>query len=108
MSLELSEPIAAFFKAYREVDLPAIARLFEENAVVRVEDRDYGGIAVIRDWVEETTRRYHPKIEPKSTTDASRRTIVSSLVSGDFPGSPATLDYVFTLSGKKISRLEIG
>jgi hypothetical protein len=35
------------------------------------------------------------------------KTIVAGRVSGDFPGSPVELLYVFTLGGEKIARLEI-
>jgi hypothetical protein len=40
-------------------------------------------------------------------TDANDKTVVSALVSGNFPGSPVLLNFAFTLSGPKITRLEI-
>ena len=65
------------------------------------------GLGAIRAWVERTTAQYHATVEPQSATDASGESIVSGLVSGDFEGSPVLLDHAFTLTGQKISRLEI-
>jgi hypothetical protein len=35
------------------------------------------------------------------------KTVVSTKLTGNFPGSPVTLDFVFTLEGGKIAALEI-
>jgi len=45
--------------------------------------------------------------EVKDVARDGGRDIVSGVVSGDFPGSPAALRYAFTLAGTKITRLEI-
>jgi hypothetical protein len=39
--------------------------------------------------------------------DPGGKTVVSTKLTGNFPGSPLTLDFVFTLEGGKIAALEI-
>jgi hypothetical protein len=107
MSIGLAAPIAAYFKARNEFDIDAILAPFDENAVVKDEDQEHLGRPAIRSWLEETTRKYHATVEPQNAKSAHGKTVVSGLVSGDFPGSPVLLDHVFTLAGQKISRLEI-
>jgi hypothetical protein len=57
--------------------------------------------------MEHTTRKYRVSVDVKQIEPVGSRLIVSGLVSGDFPGSPAMLRYAFILSGSKIARLEI-
>jgi hypothetical protein len=57
--------------------------------------------------MEHTTRKYRVTIDVKQIEPVDDRLIVSGLVSGDFPASPAMLRFAFTLSGSKIARLEI-
>jgi SnoaL-like domain len=107
-SIDLPAPIAAYFKARNDLDVDGSVAPFAQDAVVEDEDEEYRGVQAIRSWVEETTRKYHAKVEPRSVVDSAGTTIVSGLVSGDFPGSPILLDHAFTLSGASISRLAIG
>jgi hypothetical protein len=106
--MDLPTPIAAYFKARNEFDIDAIVAAFEQNAVVKDENAEHRGLPAIRSWVEETTRKYHAKVEPTESRKSGGKTVVSGLVSGDFPGSPVSLEHAFTLSGQLISRLEIG
>ena len=46
-------------------------------------------------------------MEPVAVTARDGKTVVSTRLTGDFPGSPLTLDFVFTLEGRKIVALEI-
>jgi ketosteroid isomerase-like protein len=108
MSVDLSAPIAAYFETRNAFDVEAILAPFHDDAIVIDEDQEYRGRAAIRAWVEETTRKYHAKVEPKAAQGTNGEFVVSALVSGDFPGSPILLDHAFTLSGQKIARLEIG
>ena len=58
-------------------------------------------------WRRETTEKYHHAVEPVAVAERDGKTIVATRVSGDFPGSPITLDFVFRLENGKISSLEI-
>jgi hypothetical protein len=46
-------------------------------------------------------------VEPVAVTARDGKTVVSTQLTGEFPGSPLTLDFVFTLEGGKIAALEI-
>ena len=46
-------------------------------------------------------------LEPVATSARGGKTVVSTKLTGNFPGSPVTLDFVFTLEGGKIAALEI-
>ncbi|WP_246729989.1 hypothetical protein [Rhizobium ruizarguesonis] len=47
-------------------------------------------------------------VEVTGLAGTEAQPIVSALVSGNFPGSPAILRYHFTLGDRSIIRLEIG
>ncbi len=107
MAVVLPAPIAAYFKARNDFNIDAILEPFEESAIVEDENEVYSGLPAIRSWVEETTRKYHAKVEPRDATETGETVVVSGLVSGDFPGSPLLLDHTFRLSDGKISHLRI-
>ena len=45
--------------------------------------------------------------EPLDATVDGNKSFVRAKVSGQFPGSPVTLSYAFTIKNDKIARLEI-
>jgi hypothetical protein len=104
---KLVGPVASYIAAANAQDIEAVAANFSERAVVRDEGQDRQGMAAIRRWAVEVSKKYRPSVEPLDVAQADGRTILTGRVSGDFPGSPAELRYVFTLSGGKIERLEI-
>jgi len=100
--------IAAYFDAEQHRDADALAASFSDDAVVADEGAEHRGRAAIRDWWQAAKTKYRHVAEPLDATEADGATVVHARVSGDFPGSPATLTFVFTLAGGQISRLEIG
>jgi len=103
MSIELPEPIAAYFVGTNNHDTDAMLAPFADGAIVKDEGQERRGLAAIQEWLEETTRKYRPTV---AVTDVAE-TAVTGRVSGNFPGSPINLRYAFTLAGGKIVRLEI-
>ncbi len=99
-------PIADYFAA-DSLDADAVARCFLENAVVVDEQRTYRGHAAIARWKTAAAEQYHYTSEPLTQETTGHETLVTARVSGDFPGSPATLQFHFTLDGNAIARLEI-
>ena len=63
--------------------------------------RSKGWAAVIKQG-----RREHT-IEPLASVQKDGKTIVTNRLTGNFPGSPIELEFVFTLAGDKIVSLEI-
>jgi hypothetical protein len=84
-----------------------VARCFADNAVVRDEGRTIKGLAAIKQWKAETKKKYQHTVEPLESAQKDGKTVVTSRVAGNFPGSPVNLEFVFGLEGNKIASLEI-
>ena len=107
MPTELPEPLAAYFAAKNRHDIEGMLAPFAADAIVWDEGQERSGHPAIREWMVETTRKYRVTVEVTGVAVDNDRTLVAALVSGNFPGSPATLHYAFTLEGGSIARLEI-
>lgn len=105
--LNLPEPIAAYFQADSQ-DAAAVARCFTRDGVVLDEGHTHAGPAAIEAWKTEASARYTYSATPRSLENHGRSYVLTSTVSGNFPGSPVDLRYAFTLQRGKIARLEIG
>jgi hypothetical protein len=103
--LILPPPIATYFAA-DTVDADTVARCFRADAVVVDEHRTHHGRAAIARW-RDATARFHYTSEPFSLEMSGQNTVVTSRVTGEFPGSPVTLRYRFTLQDDSVARLEI-
>ena len=106
MTLDLPGPVAAYFAADKE-DGEAVARCFTEAAVVKDEGRTYRGRAAIRQWKEDVSTRYQYTSEPLACEQRDGTVVVTSRLTGTFPGSPLNLRFFFALEGDKIASLEI-
>jgi hypothetical protein len=106
MTLDLPGPIAAYFAADRE-DGEAVARCFTEAAVVKDEGRTHCGRDAIRQWKEDASTRYQYTSEPLACEQRAGTVVVTSRLTGTFPGSPVDLRFFFVLEGDTIASLEI-
>jgi hypothetical protein len=104
--LKLPEPIAAYFNADRR-DGEAVACCFTTQAVVKDEGQTHCGPAAIKAWKSEASARYSYVSEPLAVEQREGRYIVTSRLTGNFPGSPVDLRFVFRLERGKIAHLEI-
>jgi ketosteroid isomerase-like protein len=107
MSVDLPTPIAIYIAAENRGDVQALAQCFSEDAVVRDEDKTIEGLAAIKQWKAETRKKYQHTIEPIASAQKDGKTIVTNRLTGNFPGSPIELEFVFTLDGNKIVSLDI-
>ncbi|HSI40373.1 MAG TPA: nuclear transport factor 2 family protein [Xanthobacteraceae bacterium] len=107
MPLELPPPIASYFRADTSGDADALAQRFTEDAIVTDEGQTHRGPTAIRDWWQSAKEKYHHTIEPLRSAEQHGRLVVTSRVSGNFPGSPVELDFVFEMAGDKIRHLEV-
>lgn len=105
-ALDLPEPIAAYFDADSQ-DGQAVARCFTRDGVVLDEGHTHSGLAAIEAWKTDAASKYTYTATPQTLETQGRSYIVTSRVSGDFPGSPLDLRYRFTLERGKIASLEI-
>lgn len=106
MSLELPKPIAAYFTADR-TDSAAFAQCFTDNAVVKDEGHTYNGLTAIKQWKTDSSKKYSYTVEPRTAEEKDGKTIVTSRLTGNFPGSPVDLRFVFGLEDDKVASLEI-
>jgi hypothetical protein len=107
MDIELPTPIAIYVAAENQGHTEIVANCFTQRAVVRDEGQTIEGLAAIKQWEAETKRKYQHTIEPLTSAQKDGKTIVTNRLTGNFPGSPIELDFVFTLDGDKIAALEI-
>lgn len=99
--------IAEYFAAANDGRIDDATSCFAENSRVYDEDQNHIGHDSIRAWVAETTQKYQPKTELLRAIETSDTFVATAKVSGNFPGSPADLNYSFTLANQKISTLSI-
>ena len=107
MPADLPTPIAIYIAAANRGETEALAQCFAQSAVVRDEGKTIEGLAAIKNWMVETKRKYQHTIEPLTSTQKDGKTIVTNRLTGNFPGSPIELEFVFTLDRDKITALEI-
>ena len=106
IDLTLPEPIAAYFSADKR-DGETVARCFTKQAVVKDEGQTHSGPKAIKAWKTETSAKYSYTSEPYALEQKEGRYIVTSRLTGNFPGSPVDLRFVFRLERGKIAFLEI-
>lgn len=105
-SLTLPRPIAAYFAA-DSGDGEAVSQCFTENATVKDEGHTHNGRAAIKRWKADASAKYQYTNEPFACEEKDGKTIVTSHLVGNFPGSPLDLRFFFKLEGDKIASLEI-
>jgi hypothetical protein len=105
-NLTLPEPIAAYFNADKH-DGDAIVRCFTVQAIVKDEGRTHSGSDAIKAWKIDASSKYSYTSEPFAVVEQDGGYVVTSRTTGNFPGSPLDLRYVFRLERGKIAHLEI-
>lgn len=106
MPINLPKPIDRYFAADTG-DSDAVARCFTDNAIVKDENHTYNGLVAIKQWKTESSKKYTYTSEPFACAEEDGKTIVTSRLTGNFPGSPVDLRFFFGLEGEKIAFLEI-
>ena len=105
-SLSLPKPVAAYFTADKG-DGEAVSQCFTENAIVKDEGHTHKGRAAIKEWKTDASAKYEYTSEPFACEEKDGKTVVTSHLVGNFPGSPVDLRFFFKLEGDKIVSLEI-
>jgi hypothetical protein len=107
MKLYLPKPIEVYMSSENAHDVDALSACFAPDATVKDEGQAMTGLKAIADWRRETKKKYQHTTEPVAVFERDGKTVVTSKLSGNFPGSPVTLEFVFKLQGDKIASLEI-
>ena len=104
--LNLPKPIAAYFSA-EKAGAEAVCHCFTGNALVKDEAHTYEGQVAIKQWREEVATKYEYSSAPFACEERGGKVVVTSRLTGNFPGSPVDLRFFFQLQGDKIASLEI-
>jgi ketosteroid isomerase-like protein len=107
MNMNLPPPIASFFHAFNAKDTDALLGSFTPDAFLADEGNEYRGTAAIKGWFETVNTKYKPTAEATDFADVGGEIVVTTQVSGAFPGSPIQLHYTFTLNDDRVAALSI-
>jgi hypothetical protein len=107
MAIQLPKIIENYFAADRDGGPDAVVACFTEQAVVKDEGKTLIGHEAIRNWKAGSTKKYSYTVEPFHIVTENGKTLVTSHLVGDFPGSPVDLRYFFVVADAKIAELEI-
>lgn len=107
MKIQLTAPLDKYFDISNGIDSARVYDCFTQSATVHDEGGTYQGLAAIKSWLQETRKKYQFNSKPISIAKKGHQEIVVAEVSGNFPGSPIQLNYVFVLHGGKVQSLEI-
>src|SRR3954447_9851981 len=102
MTLDLPQPVADYFTADTR-DGEAVSRCFTEDAVVKDEGHTYRGRAAIKRWKADASARHQYTSEPFACERKDEKITVTGRLTGNFPGSPVDLRFIFGLEGDKIA-----
>jgi hypothetical protein len=104
---DLPKAIAIYVEAENSGDVNLFDQCFTPDAVVSDENETHTGLAAIKKWKAETKRKYQHTVDPLKSVAKGGKFTVTNRLTGNFPGSPIELDFVFTLKNDKIAELEI-
>ena len=107
MSVHLPPPVDLYLEIENSGDIEALSECFAYNATVRDEGHTYEGLAAIKEWKADTKKKYHHTVAPLAVAHRDGRTVLKAKLTGNFPGSPLTLEFSFLLKDGKIVSLEI-
>jgi len=107
MSIDLPPPIDLYLRIENSGDVQALAECFAFNARVRDERQTCEGLAAITQWLAKTKKKYRHTIAPLGVTHHDGTTVLEAQLTGNFPGSPVTMQFSFVLESGKIASLEI-
>lgn len=107
MSVHLPPPVDLYVEIENSGDIEALSECFAFNATVRDEGHTYEGLAAIKEWKADTKKKYNHTVAPLAVAHRDGKTVLKAKLTGNFPGSPLTLEFSFLLKDGKIVSLEI-
>lgn len=105
--MNLPKVVSDFVNAQNTFDSEASANCFSQTGTMLEEGRLYKGRVAIQRLLEETNEKYRSVMKPLAYTEDGTSGVLSAEVSGNFPGSPAVLQFQFTLRNNLIDYLKV-
>jgi hypothetical protein len=106
MTIQLPDPIERYVQIANSGSAEA-AECFAPDATVYDEGQTYEGAAAIKNWMAATKRKYGHTVAPLELAARDGRSVLKARLTGNFPGSPITVNFSFVLADGKIRSLEI-
>lgn len=99
MPVQLTKPIALYMSALNSNDTAAMEACIASDAHVydMGENNHINGLEAIKKWRSIISEEFHLKSEIKNVEDKYGITMLTSLTSGNFPGSPQLFTYFFAV-----------
>ena len=105
--INLPKVILQLINSQNEYNSFEFAENFADTAIVHDESKEHHGKAEIKQWNEETNEKYKTQLKPIDFSSTEKESILTTMVSGNFPGSPIQLKYHFIIKDEKIRQLSI-
>lgn len=107
MSTTMPQPIAAYMQAHDPHNTDAMLEALAPDAVITDDGKTYTTPDTIRAWSDASHAAYQPHYRILEVVQNDDVTRVTAEVSGNFEGSPANLQFDFTLKDDQIATLDI-
>ena len=107
MSLQLPASIERYIQIANSDTPDAAPECFAPDAIVRDEGQTYEGVAAIKNWMAATKKKYGHTVTPLELAEHGGQSVLKARLTGNFPGSPITVNFSFVLADGKIHSLEI-
>jgi SnoaL-like domain len=107
MSVQHPVPIERYVQIANSGTVEAASECFALDATVYDEGWTYEGVAAIKNWMAATKKKYGHTITPLELAGRGGQSILKAQLTGNFPGSPITVNFSFVLADGKIRSLEI-
>ena len=106
--MDLHPTIRAYFEADKTTDGGAPLHVFATHATVDDEGHSRAGHEAIDAWWRAAKAKYRAVSEPLEVVASSDAVDVRARVTGQFSGSPITLNFTFQIENEQIVALRIG
>lgn len=107
MSSQLPLLIERYVAAANSGDVDSLPDLFASSATVRDEGGTHAGLDAIRKWMAGTQEKYGYSMLALGSREQAGKTVVDVRLTGSFPGSRVTLEFIFAITEGRIESLEI-
>lgn len=105
--MNLPKVISELVTAQNEFDSTLYANCFTETAVVHDEGKVHTGRTEIEHWIADSNEKYRSTMKPLDYQQNGTSGVLSTEVSGTFPGSPLTLKFHFEIVDELIQSLKV-
>ena len=107
MSIQLPIPMERYVQIANSGTAEAASECFAPDATVYDEGQTHEGVAAINNWMASTKKKYGHTVTPLELAERDGQSVLKAKLTGNFPGSPITVNFSFMMAGGKIRSLEI-